>query len=236
MPIDYSKAKVYKLVCDGSEDFYIGSTCNKLSKRLAEHRRNARHPKYQQRNVYKWMNEMDPTNIQIILVSEHPECASFEQQRMYEREAVERLKPSLNMKSPYRTEDEAKEQKREDTRRYHADDPEKYREYYRRYREAHPDRCREKNRRYRETHREELREYYRRYDAAHREQRRENKRRYYAEHHEDHREKARERMRLHLAANRDEINERRRQRRAAKKAICTHAEEPPISGSSLEEY
>ena len=210
MPIDYSKCRVYKLVCDGSEDFYVGSTCNKLSKRLADHRFATRQPRYQQRNVYKWMNEMGADNIQIILVSEHPDCASFEQQRMFEREVVDRLKPSLNSIRPYQTQDERRQQ----CRKYDSAHREERREYDRRYNEAHREERREYDRRYNEAHREEISEKRRRHREAHSEECREKDRAYYEAHHEECLEKAR-RFR---EANRDKINERQRQAYAAKKA------------------
>ena len=36
--MDYSKAKIYQIINDVSDDIYIGSTCQPLSKRMAEHR------------------------------------------------------------------------------------------------------------------------------------------------------------------------------------------------------
>ena len=35
---DYSKGNVYKLICDGTGEIYIGSTTQKLYKRLAVHK------------------------------------------------------------------------------------------------------------------------------------------------------------------------------------------------------
>ena len=41
--LDYSKAKIYKLVCD--DGFYIGSTCRELRVRFSEHRRHRTGPR-----------------------------------------------------------------------------------------------------------------------------------------------------------------------------------------------
>ncbi len=37
-PIDYSKSKIYKIVCDTTKLTYIGSTIEALSRRLSGHR------------------------------------------------------------------------------------------------------------------------------------------------------------------------------------------------------
>jgi hypothetical protein len=37
MPIDYSKAKIYKIIDNTNDNVYVGSTCKTLTKRLARH-------------------------------------------------------------------------------------------------------------------------------------------------------------------------------------------------------
>ena len=37
--MDYKNAKIYKVLNDVTDDVYVGSTCQTLSKRMAEHRK-----------------------------------------------------------------------------------------------------------------------------------------------------------------------------------------------------
>ena len=49
----YSNAKVYKLISDVDDYFYIGSTCTSLSKRLHQHKSTSKKSRlYSQQNVY----------------------------------------------------------------------------------------------------------------------------------------------------------------------------------------
>ena len=45
--VDYSKAKIYNICNDVDDEIYIGSTCQSLSQRMAEHRRTTKRPKIQ---------------------------------------------------------------------------------------------------------------------------------------------------------------------------------------------
>ena len=196
MPTDFSKCKVYKLVhVDPSSevhDMYVGSTCCSLNTRISGHRTEAM---TKQSNVYKWMRDVGIDNVTIVLISEHPECTSFEYQRRVEREAVDRLQPSLNMRRPYVTVEERRE--------YHNNHREAILADHRRYYKAnHVARC----------------EYQQQYYKANRENRNEYNRQYYQANIETLLDYHRQYSRQHYEANREAINERRRQRRAAKKA------------------
>ena len=56
--VDYSKAKIYKICNDVDDEIYIGSTCQSLSQRMAEHRRTTKRPKMQNRKIYTKINEL----------------------------------------------------------------------------------------------------------------------------------------------------------------------------------
>ena len=161
MPIDYSKCKMYRLIADGSDDMYIGSTCQPLCKRIVEHRNNAKYSK-RESNLYNWMRDIGIENVKIVLISEHPECQNFEQQRMFEREAVERLQPSLNMKQPYRSMEERQKYHRE----YNKINCDRLREYSLQYYSERREHQRQKCREYYANNREKMREYGRKYREA----------------------------------------------------------------------
>ena len=62
----YNRSKVYKLIEYNSGFFYIGSTCNKLSQRLAQHKCDAK--RYPEIPLYKKFNDLGWENISIVLV------------------------------------------------------------------------------------------------------------------------------------------------------------------------
>ncbi len=74
MKVDYSKRKIYKLVDMVNGYFYIGSTCNSLSRRLYEHRAKAK--QFPERKVYRYLNEIGFENIRIILIIDYPDCTN----------------------------------------------------------------------------------------------------------------------------------------------------------------
>ncbi|MCR9134273.1 MAG: GIY-YIG nuclease family protein [bacterium] len=70
--MDYSKAKIYKILNDITNDVYIGATCQSLSQRMAKHRksRNAQDKKHLA--LYQKMNEIGVEHFYIELVVECP--------------------------------------------------------------------------------------------------------------------------------------------------------------------
>ena len=55
--MDYSKAKVYKILNDIDEDVYVGATCQSLSQRMAGHRRSIRATNKKHYKLYQKMIE-----------------------------------------------------------------------------------------------------------------------------------------------------------------------------------
>ena len=68
--MDYSKAKIYKIVNDIDDDIYIGATCQALSKRMAEHRKSMKSKRDSHIKLYKKMNEIGVEHFKILLVEE----------------------------------------------------------------------------------------------------------------------------------------------------------------------
>ena len=63
----YNNAKIYKLISDVDNYFYIVSTCTSLSKRLNNHKSvSKRHPEIK---VYKHLNIIGWSHIKIILIA-----------------------------------------------------------------------------------------------------------------------------------------------------------------------
>lgn len=112
------ETRVYKIWYeDTPEEIYIGSTKNKLSTRMKNHRCAARRgdqPQVYQTMRAKGINNFKYAQIASCMVSNKDEQRAFEQQMM------EKLKPTLNMNKAYLS-DEARKQ------------------YYAKYQQQHPE-------------------------------------------------------------------------------------------------
>jgi group I intron endonuclease len=106
----YSRGKIYRLVNDIDDDFYVGSTCESLSKRKAKHKGDAK--RRVDSKMYKYLNQVGWGNVHIVLIEQHP-CNNVEELRARERYWIDELKPSLNKAIPLRTIEEHKQQKKE---------------------------------------------------------------------------------------------------------------------------
>ena len=83
--MDYSKAKVYKILNTVDDDVYIGATCQPLSKRTAKHRNNMNDACKKHSRLYEKMTLVEVENFYIELVKETP-CENAEQLRAIEGE------------------------------------------------------------------------------------------------------------------------------------------------------
>jgi len=104
---DYSKGKIYKLVSDVNDEFYIGSTATSLAKRKYWHKTKGR----QMPGVKAIFDEIGWDEMKIILVEEWP-CENNDQLRQRERYWFDALKPTMNIRRPWVTEEERKETNR----------------------------------------------------------------------------------------------------------------------------
>jgi len=135
----YSRGKIYKLVNDVDNLIYIGSTCNRLCKRLGDHKSSAK--VHKERLVYKHLNEIGWENVQIILVEKF-ECKTKEELRARERYWIETLEAKLNKQIPTRT-------KKEIDKKYREENKEKVKETQRLYRDKNKEELANKSKEYR---------------------------------------------------------------------------------------
>ena len=96
-PKDYSKSKIYCIRNTINDDIYIGSTCQSLSQRMAQHRLDKRKERNQNRRIYKMMNEVDDDNLFYIELIEDCSCENLNQLRKREGEIIREMNPQLNM-------------------------------------------------------------------------------------------------------------------------------------------
>ena len=113
--MDYSKAKIYKILNDVDDDLYIGATCQSLSMRMVGHRKARTSTKHKNYKLYKRMNELGVEHFYIELVKETP-CENKEQLNAIEGDYIRKY-GTLNGKITGRTrkewQDEHKERKSE---------------------------------------------------------------------------------------------------------------------------
>ena len=121
--------KVYKIwYADAPNDIYVGSTKRTLAQRMGDHRSNA--TKGRTSLMYRTMREKGTNNFEYCMLGS---ClvSNKDEQHMFEQSYIDRLKPTLNMRSAYIHEDDrkqvAKDYKREYSQR--PDVRQKQREY-----------------------------------------------------------------------------------------------------------
>ena len=102
--VDYSKGKIYKIVCNKTGKIYIGSTVSKLSKRLSQHKE--KYKKYLN-NTYHFLTSfeiLENENFQIVLIENIP-CNNKEELFRRERYYIENNK-CVNKYIPLQTDRE----------------------------------------------------------------------------------------------------------------------------------
>ena len=113
--MDYKNGKIYQILNTINDECYIGSTCQKLSQRLAKHRKSVNSKDKKHLRLYQAMRETGIDKFYIELVEECP-CDNIEQLRAIEGNYTRQL-GTLNhrieaRKKPQYTKD-TKENKKE---------------------------------------------------------------------------------------------------------------------------
>lgn len=148
----YANGKIYRLVNSVDDEFYVGSTCDALHKRLYNHKQEAKH---QPRPVHHHCNDIGWENVSIVLVEEYA-CANKMELERQERYWIEEMKPSLNRNMPARTRKEYFEEnkyvlvkkERERKAKYRAENADKVRETQAKYRAKNTEKRREASLKY----------------------------------------------------------------------------------------
>ena len=209
---DYSQGKIYCIRNSISDDIYIGSTCQSLSQRMAQHRRTLKYGNLGGMKLYDLMIELGEENFYIELVEECP-CENKDQLRKREGEFIREYQTGLNKKLAGRT-----------SLKYYHDNKERVKEYKKEYRKENKDKIREydqkhywenleaileRQKRYRENNKDKIKEIMKTYYENNKDDIKRKKK----EHYELNKETILEKKREYKHKNRDEINRRRRERR-----------------------
>ena len=148
MKVDYSKCKIYKLVDMINNYFYIGSTCDSLSKRLCNHRAMAKIKTEQK--VYKYFNDIGFKNVKIILIIAFPECKNKDEKLRKEQEYIDlhwNDEKCLISKNSFLSE----EQKNKYNKNYYENNKNKLQLKIKEYKENNKDKIKEYNKEYYEN-------------------------------------------------------------------------------------
>tara|TARA_R110000796_G_C14431272_1_gene421185 strand:+ start:61 stop:831 length:771 start_codon:yes stop_codon:yes gene_type:complete len=152
---DYKKSKIYKIVNDVNDNFYIGSTVCRLSDRMSKHRA-----------IHDCMSKnlgVDLKECKIILI-EAFECENKQELFKKEREYFDKYKLEcndtfVNKVKPFVSEEERKEQKKQ----YKIDNKEKVIEQRKQYAINNKDKLKEKHKQYCIDNKEKVIEYSKQY-------------------------------------------------------------------------
>lgn len=101
---DYSKGKVYRVICNKTGKVYIGSTCSTLTKRLSEHKKSYKQWLKKTLNYNTVFEIIEQENYNIILIEEYP-CKNINQLEARERFFIESML-CVNKQIPGRTQKE----------------------------------------------------------------------------------------------------------------------------------
>lgn len=175
MPNKYERGKIYKIIANGSDECYIGSTTEKtLAKRMVGHRcvykRWKTGKKVGKTSSINLFEKYGIENCKIVLIELYPTESNDQLRAREEYWRKEYIGGSVNKLAAYRTEEEAKDIATKWRKTDYAKNKDKYIAFQKKYRkenkqklydyEQRPERRKKKNERaaiYRENNREELR-------------------------------------------------------------------------------
>jgi hypothetical protein len=167
----YNNGKIYKLICNTTNLIYYGSTTQKLSSRLAQHRNN---------NLTK-SKEIIENNNYIIELVENYSCNSKKELEERERFYIENNE-CINKTIPTQSKKEWKEKNKEHLLDYRKEWKEKNKEhlldYYRTWKQNNKEKLLDYNRTWKQNNKQHIKELNEKNIEKIREQNRERNRRY----------------------------------------------------------
>lgn len=122
---DYSKGKIYRLVCNITGKQYIGSTTNTFPQRLYGHKSEYNKWKEGGRHYYSSFQIVENGNFEMVLIENYP-CADKHELESRERYWIETLE-CVNMFIPTRTREECVKQYYQDHKAEIAEQKKDYR-------------------------------------------------------------------------------------------------------------
>ena len=196
-PKDYSKGKIYCIRNTIDGEIYIGSTCQSLSQRMAQHRKDVNFRQGMKR--YQAMKELGREKFYIELLEECP-CESFIQLAKREGELIREHKSALKHMINGRTRKE-----------YQEENNDYWNEWKRNHYTENKERINEQRKTYRENDKEKIKDY-------HIEWYKNNKHKK-LEYCENNRDEICRKKKEYYEKDKDEINRKRREKRFNEKQM-----------------
>ena len=180
--MDYSNGKIYCIHNTVDEDIYIGSTCQSLSKRMADHRKCMNSARDGNMLLYQKMRSIGQDKFYIELIKKC-ECSCKEELRKSEGEKIRELKPVLNQRIEGRTTKEWYEDNEEEIRRkrkdYYNTNIETFKIKQKEYAEKNKEKIKEYKKEYAEKNKDKIKEYKKEYGTKNQEYIKEKSKTYY---------------------------------------------------------
>ena len=166
MPVtDFSKTIIYKIVCNDLtiKDCYIGHTIN-MTKRKCVHKSRCHNEKDKHHNlkIYQIIRQNGGwSNWSMILVEKFP-CKNKHEACKREREIFEEIDAKMNMVRLYRTQEELKEYKKQNQKKYYHEKQyyQDHKEQFKQYYQDHKGEISEKKKQYYQEKKQEKKQYY----------------------------------------------------------------------------
>jgi len=156
---DYSKSKIYKIVHDTRNEFYVGSTNVSLSERIACHKRMSH--RCQNRKFYKFVSDHGGWGHFMIVLLENYPCAGRKQLLEREQYYIDVLKSSLNDKnSSGRDVERQKKTEKKCRANYRRENKEYVKQLERKYYQENKQKVFERNKNYKNKNKQKYDEYY----------------------------------------------------------------------------
>jgi len=158
MVVDYSKAKIYKIINDVNDEIYVGSTVLTLSQRMAHHKEKS--VRYPDRKLYKFIsNNGGWCHFKIILIEDYP-CERRDQMVQREQYYKDFLKATLNDFNCYGLD----KNRRHDTviryrKQYNEINKEALKEYMEKYYESNKENIKQSRNQYYNSNIDKIKEY-----------------------------------------------------------------------------
>ena len=164
--VDYSKSMIYKLCCKdvNIKEIYVGSTTN-LIKRKYQHKADCYNKNRKSYNyyVYKFIRSNGGfDNFDMVLIENYA-CNNKQELHKRERYYIELLGANLNTYKPFTTEEEKKEQHKQQNKKYQKDYRENNKDKIKHHYENNKEQINEKVKQYQEKNKDKIKDYQKNY-------------------------------------------------------------------------
>lgn len=161
--VDYKNGKIYIIRNSVNDLTYIGSTCQTLSQRMAQHRKEARRNKAYPMKLHALMTELKAESFYIELIEYCP-CNTREELFKKEGEHIRAFKTELNSRIQGRNRKEYREDNREQERiknkQYYENNKEHHLKQNKKYKEANKEYTKIRRQEHYENHKDEIKNRY----------------------------------------------------------------------------